>query len=110
MFYCENKSDFIFKQGDQASSYFIIEKGECEVIINGEKKKTLQHGEGFGELALLYGAPRSASVKSIGICGLWAIDRNTFKKAIADIVHREYNENRSFIEKIKFFSKIMQIF
>ena len=52
----------------------------------------------------MYGAPRSASVKALGICGFWAIDRNTFKKAIADVVHREYSENRSFIEKIKFFS------
>lgn len=41
MFYCENKSDFVFKQGDQASTYFIIEKGECQIIINGEVKKTL---------------------------------------------------------------------
>lgn len=29
MFYCENSEDFVFKEGDKASSYFIIEKGEC---------------------------------------------------------------------------------
>ncbi|KAL4488509.1 hypothetical protein ABPG72_013077 [Tetrahymena utriculariae] len=106
MFYCENKSDFVFKQGDQASTYFVIEKGECQIIINGDVKKTLQHGQCFGELALLYGAPRSASVKALGVCGFWAIDRNTFKKAIAEVVHREYSENRSFIDKIKFFNSM----
>ncbi|EAR85527.2 CGMP-dependent kinase 5-1 (macronuclear) [Tetrahymena thermophila SB210] len=106
MFYCENKSDFVFKQGDQASTYFIIEKGECQIIINGDVKRTLQHGQCFGELALLYGAPRSASVKALGVCGFWAIDRNTFKKAIAEVVHREYGENRSFIDKIKFFNSM----
>ncbi|EGR32862.1 protein kinase domain protein [Ichthyophthirius multifiliis] len=106
MFYCENVEEYIFKQGDQASSYFIIEKGECQIIINDEVKKTIHHGNCFGELALLYGSPRSASVKAIGICGFWAIDRNTFKKAIADIVHREYQENRTFIEKIKFFNSM----
>lgn len=54
--------------------------------INGEIKKTLQMGEAFGELALLYGAPRSASVKADGICGLWSIDRVTFRKAVEEIV------------------------
>jgi CRP-like cAMP-binding protein len=29
-------------------------------------KKVLEAGDAFGELALLYGAPRSASVKAVG--------------------------------------------
>ena len=65
---------------------FLIEKGSCFVEINGEIKKTLEMGEAFGELALLYGAPRSASVKADGICGLWSIDRLTFRKAVEEIV------------------------
>lgn len=36
MFYCENSHDFVFKQEDKASSYFIIEKGSVEIIINNE--------------------------------------------------------------------------
>lgn len=66
MFYCKvNSGEFIFKQNDQASAYFIIDKGSCEIIINDEVKKILQSGQGFGELALLYGAPRSASIKAL---------------------------------------------
>ena len=33
----------------------------------------------------MYNAPRSASVKCIGDCGFWAIDRNTFRKTIEEI-------------------------
>lgn len=103
MFYCQTHDDqFIFKQGDQASCYFIIAKGQCEIIINGEFKKHLTQGEGFGELALLYGAPRSASVRSNG-CELWAIDRTTFRNAVEQLVQRDYEENRKFIDTIKFF-------
>lgn len=37
MFYCEvDVSNFIFQQGDDASSYFIIEKGSMSIIINNE--------------------------------------------------------------------------
>lgn len=79
MFYCENSEEYIFKYGDQASSYFIIEKGKCEVVINEKVVRTLNPGDGFGELALLYGSPRTASIKCIGICTFWAIDRKTFR-------------------------------
>jgi cGMP-dependent protein kinase len=114
MFYCENSNDFVFKQGDKASSYFIIgnkgsqfsDKGECEIIINDEVKKRIGHGQAFGELALLYGATRSASVKCDGICSFWGIDRNTFRKAIENLVFRAYEENRKFIENVKFFSNL----
>jgi cGMP-dependent protein kinase len=63
MFYCENTQDYVFKFNDQASSYFIIEKGECEVIINEKVIRVLKQGDGFGELALLYGSTRTASIR-----------------------------------------------
>ncbi len=31
----------IFKQGDKASSYFIIDRGSFEIIIHNEVKKTI---------------------------------------------------------------------
>lgn len=82
----------------------MAEKGECEIIINNKLVRTLQSGQGFGELALLYGAPRSASVRcKQQFCGFWAIDRNTFRKAVEEIVNREFEENRKFIYETKFF-------
>ena len=36
----------------------------------------------FGELALLYDAPRAASVKAVGRVKLWALDRTTFKSIL----------------------------
>jgi cGMP-dependent protein kinase len=54
-------------------------------------------------LALLYNAPRSATIKSIGKCELWGIDRETFKKVVQEMAVNEYKENREYIEKIDFF-------
>jgi len=39
-----------------------LEKGKLQVIVNSEVKRDISPGEGFGELALLYNAPRSASI------------------------------------------------
>jgi len=66
MFYCEVKAgDHVFKQGDDATSFFILEKGKMDVIVNNVKRRELKLGEGFGELALLYNAPRSASILAV---------------------------------------------
>ena len=109
MFYTETREgEFIFKQGEQAASFFIVQAGEVEILINKELRKTLQAGEGFGELALLFNAPRSASVKTKTMTYCWAIDRGTFKEAVQEIITKEYSENRRFIESISFFGRAKQ--
>ncbi|CAD8112930.1 unnamed protein product [Paramecium sonneborni] len=104
MFYCiARDQEMIFKQGDKGSLYFIIERGQCEIIINDKVKKILRFGESFGELALLYNVPRSASVKALGDCAFWAMDKNIFRKGIELISLKDYEENKEFIQKVKCF-------
>lgn len=76
MFYCSVPAEqFIFKEGDRAECFFIIEKGNMQAITKEKVKKQLRVGDGFGEVALLYKAPRSVSVKAVENCSLWGIDR-----------------------------------
>ena len=46
----------------------MIESGKLDVIINEEIKNTLNAGESFGDLALMYNAPRSASIQAKEDC------------------------------------------
>jgi len=49
-------------------------------------------GQGFGELALLYSSPRSASVQAATACTLWVMERKYYsciKRRYAQTVHRE---------------------
>jgi CRP-like cAMP-binding protein len=39
-------------------------QGDVEIYVNGEKVLTLGEGGSFGELALIYGTPRAATVKA----------------------------------------------
>ena len=50
--------------------------------------------DGFGELALLYNANRSSTVKALENCKLWGIDRDNFRKAVDEMITKEYEENR----------------
>ena len=79
-----------------------------DIIINNDVKKRLKRGAGFGELALLYNAPRSASVKAVGKFGAWAIDRHTFRKVVEEMAQKQYQENLKFMENVKFYSLFLK--
>ncbi|KAM3128079.1 hypothetical protein pb186bvf_019842 [Paramecium bursaria] len=107
MFYCHLKKDqIIINQGDAASSFFILEKGKIRVLVDGQERKILEQGNGFGELALLYNAPRSATCTAIDECYLWGIDRQTFRKSVEDIMRQEQEANRKYLEQVKFFNQL----
>ncbi len=53
------------KQGDSGSSLFLILQGELVVEIDGNQVATLGKGKMFGEMSLLTGEPRMATVKAI---------------------------------------------
>lgn len=80
------KGDFIFRKGDKAEGLFLISEGNVNVIDdtseNGAVLATLQAGASFGEMALLTGEPRSASVYAVTDVSALVIDKEKFKALI----------------------------
>ena len=73
-------NEVIIRQGDVGDYYYVIERGYCEVSreIAGGKEihlSDLSPGDAFGELALLYNAPRAATIFSDEDSVLYALDR-----------------------------------
>ena len=56
------KGTVIAREGDPGVGLFIIMDGTAEVSIGGKKRATLGPGDFFGEIALLDGGPRTATV------------------------------------------------
>ena len=52
----------IAREGEPGVGLFIIVDGTADVSIGGRKKATLGPGDFFGEIALLDGGPRTATV------------------------------------------------
>lgn len=105
MIVCKTENGkYVFKQGDLATAFFIIAEGKVQVEINGEKKKTLQKNDYFGELALIYGAPRSACIKAVENTTFWCITRNIFRQTLEDYVKKNYVLANMHVNKLPLFS------
>ncbi len=82
------KGNIITKQGDERSYWlYIIINGEAEVFVdlsNGKRRnvRTLGHGNFFGEMGLLTGAPRSASVIAKTDVECYRIDKDVVEEML----------------------------
>lgn len=74
----------VIKQGDEGDFFYIVEKGSLDFTVNGENVGTAEPGSSFGELALMYNAPRAATVTANSDSVLWALDRLTFRRILLD--------------------------
>ena len=56
-----NAGDVIFQQGDKAEELYVIQSGTVEIRLGNRLLDTLPERSIFGEMALIDGAPRSAT-------------------------------------------------
>jgi CRP-like cAMP-binding protein len=59
------KGETIVSEGEQAVAFYTITSGRVEVTKGGERLTTMGPGGSFGEMALLDGHPRSASLVAV---------------------------------------------
>jgi len=77
----------VVTEGEPGDKFYILDSGQCEVVVNKGQKVVLQlsPGDAFGELALMYDVPRAATVRSITEVGLWVLDRASFNYILKDV-------------------------
>ncbi len=72
------KGSLIIREGDDAGPLYVIEKGRARAFagVNGGQRNLAFYREGdfFGELSILNGSPRAASVEAFTDCRLLALD------------------------------------
>jgi EmrB/QacA subfamily drug resistance transporter len=77
--------DWLFRAGDEESGMYIVRAGRLEVVgapPDAVVLRVLGRGAALGELALLTGEPRSASVRAARDSDLIAIDRESFERLL----------------------------
>ena len=72
------KGSLIIREGEPAGPMYVIEKGRARVFagMNGRERNLAFYREGdfFGELSILNGSPRAASVEAFTDCKLLSLD------------------------------------
>lgn len=100
------KGDYIIKQGEEGDNLYVCESGilSCYKIFPGKEEPTFlkkyQPGESFGELSLLYNAPRAASIIADEEALLWSLDRNTFNHIVKDAAIKKRQKYEEFLAQI----------
>ncbi len=77
-----------------------------QIIVNKEYFGTIGETASFGELALIYGTPRAATIKAKTDVKLWAIDRDSYRRILMGSTIRKRKLYESFLEKVSILGKI----
>ncbi len=75
----------VITAGSTGDRFYLVRSGSLQAVaVDGTVLGTISAGEGFGELALLDGTPRTATVQALEDCELWSLDRPHFQRWIRD--------------------------
>ena len=69
-------------EGGPGDGFFVIERGEAEVTIEGEPRATMTAGDYFGEISLLLGSNRTATVTASTDLRCWALTPWDFRTLV----------------------------
>ena len=94
----------VIQEGENGEVLYIVESGKlsCHKIIGGSDKflKNFEAGDVFGELALLYNAPRAATIKSLEDSHLWVLDRATFNNIVKVASQKKREKYENFLQTV----------
>jgi len=105
-FECEVGQEII-KQGETGGHFYILRTGTVAFVVDGKEVGRAVPGNSFGELSLLYNAPRAATCLAVGgKAGLWRVDQVTFRKLLAAHTIQNDNQTKDVLRKVPFLSDL----
>jgi cAMP-dependent protein kinase regulator len=104
--------DYIIKQGEEGDNLYVVETGvlSCSKLFAGNAEPTFlkkfHPGDSFGELALLYNAPRAATIVADTESLLWTLDRQTFNHIVKNAASKKREKYETFLGQVKILSSM----
>ena len=76
--------DTIVSEGEGGVGFFFVESGDVAVTKDGQRLVTLGNGDHFGEIALLAGADRTATVSAETEVVCWGMPAWSFRPLVRE--------------------------
>ncbi|XP_070070535.1 cGMP-dependent protein kinase 1 isoform X2 [Drosophila takahashii] len=102
------KHSLIIHEHEEGSEIYVSAEGQYEVYRGGTLVATFGPATVFGELAILYNAPRQASIQAATDARVWKITRETFRAIMQISGSREREENLQFLRSAPFLQEFDQ--
>eukprot|EP00331_Platyophrya_macrostoma_P029286 CAMPEP_0176439432 /NCGR_PEP_ID=MMETSP0127-20121128/19937_1 /TAXON_ID=938130 /ORGANISM="Platyophrya macrostoma, Strain WH" /LENGTH=377 /DNA_ID=CAMNT_0017823695 /DNA_START=52 /DNA_END=1185 /DNA_ORIENTATION=- len=105
-----DKGSTVIQQGDAGDVLYVVDSGALDCfktfkIEEGEKYlKTYKPGESFGELALLYNAPRAATIRAKEDSILFSLDRECFNNIVKESAIKKREQYENLLSKVDLLS------
>lgn len=104
------KGETVIKQGEDGEVLFLLETGKLDCFKRIQEKDTFLKnylpGEAFGELALLYNAPRAATIIATEDSKMWSLDRSTFNHIVKDASVKRREMYEKFLKSVEILKSI----
>lgn len=107
-----NKGQYVIKQGEDGDVLYLVDTGilTCTKRFPGQTQETFllkyKSGDAFGELALLYNAPRAATIIADEDSVLYALDRATFNNIVKEASMKRRERYEAFLSKVELLSPL----
>uniref|UniRef100_A0A914BU79 Cyclic nucleotide-binding domain-containing protein n=1 Tax=Acrobeloides nanus TaxID=290746 RepID=A0A914BU79_9BILA len=89
----------VIRQGDHGSLLYVLEDGKLQVTKDNRLLRIMDAPCVFGELAILYHCERTASVKALTPCRLWAIERSIFHSIMVNSAKTKHDSLFKFLKR-----------
>lgn len=107
----------VIQQGDEGEHFYVVESGVLDITVRMGEGDTAQSevhvgvpyvaGSAFGELALMYGSPRAATIRAKENCKLWSIDRRAFRGITGQHKLKRTEMHLEFLRKVQIGDKVL---
>jgi len=74
--------DTVTQEGAGGAGFFVVEQGQAEVQVEGVTRGTIGAGDYFGEIALLTGSDRTATIKATSDMICWGMTPWDFRPLV----------------------------
>ena len=93
--------DVVFRDGDAPDKMYVVVSGEVEIHLRDAVIETVAQGRTFGEMALVDGSPRSATVIAKTDSEVAAIDKRTFMLLVDEMPYFALFVMRNMVDRLR---------